>query len=185
MHTPKTRLSLHAGVPNKATTILNSFINDIFERIATEVFKLGVYSKNSSISSCWCKVPFRAARGTDLFRTSEDHMTIHRMLELLSSISDTILLFSLVLCPFPHLFLFHSLCPPLPSFFSSYLASPTKIPSFYPIKTHLACRPTPTFCDANPPHLRRKGHTCTIFLLVTHQRSAFVPTFITFFISFS
>ena len=117
MHTPKTRLSLHTGVPNKATTILNSFINDIFERIATEVFKLGVYSKNSSISSCRCKVPFRAARGTDLFRTSKDHMTIHRMLELLSSISNTILLFSLVLCPFPHLFLFHSLCPPLPSFF--------------------------------------------------------------------
>ena len=185
MHTPKTRLSLHAGVPNKATTILNSFINDIFERIATEVSKLGVYSKNSSISSCRCKVPFRAVCGTDLFRTSEDHMTIHRMLELLSSISNTILLFSLVLCPFPHLFLFHSLCPPLPSFFSSYSASPTKIPSFYPIKTHLACRPTPTFCDANPPCLRRKGHTCTIFLLVTHQRSAFVPTFITFFISFS
>lgn len=45
--------------------------------------------------------------------------------------------------------------------------------------------PNLTFCDANPPCLRRKGHTCTIPLLVTHQHLAFVPTFPTFFTSFS
>ncbi|KAN0105215.1 Histone-fold-containing protein, partial [Russula decolorans] len=31
--------------------ILNSFINDIFERIATEASKLAVYSKKSTIST--------------------------------------------------------------------------------------------------------------------------------------
>ncbi|KAG2740299.1 histone-fold-containing protein [Suillus brevipes Sb2] len=31
--------------------ILNSFVNDIFERIATEVSKLAAYSKKSTISS--------------------------------------------------------------------------------------------------------------------------------------
>ena len=36
--------------PNKAMTILNSFISDIFKRIATEASKLGVCSKNSTIS---------------------------------------------------------------------------------------------------------------------------------------
>ncbi|KAF6743703.1 histone-fold-containing protein [Ephemerocybe angulata] len=32
--------------------ILNSFVNDIFERIATEASKLAAYSKKSTISSC-------------------------------------------------------------------------------------------------------------------------------------
>ena len=36
--------------PNKAMTILNSFISDIFKCIATEASKLGVCSKNSTIS---------------------------------------------------------------------------------------------------------------------------------------
>ena len=38
--------------PNKAMTILNSFVSDIFECIATEASKLGACSKNSTISSC-------------------------------------------------------------------------------------------------------------------------------------
>ena len=39
------------GISNKAMLILNSFVNDIFERIATEASKLSQYSKRSTISS--------------------------------------------------------------------------------------------------------------------------------------
>ncbi|KAI0709292.1 histone-fold-containing protein, partial [Earliella scabrosa] len=39
------------GISNKAMAILNSFVNDIFERIATEASKLSSYSKKSTISS--------------------------------------------------------------------------------------------------------------------------------------
>jgi histone H2B len=39
------------GLSNKAMAILNSFVNDIFERIATEASKLASYSKKSTISS--------------------------------------------------------------------------------------------------------------------------------------
>ncbi|OSX61147.1 hypothetical protein POSPLADRAFT_1146008 [Postia placenta MAD-698-R-SB12] len=39
------------GISNKAMAILNSFVNDIFERIATEASKLASYSKKSTISS--------------------------------------------------------------------------------------------------------------------------------------
>ncbi|KAM5532048.1 hypothetical protein V8D89_014299 [Ganoderma adspersum] len=39
------------GISNKAMAILNSFVNDIFERIATEASKLSQYSKKSTISS--------------------------------------------------------------------------------------------------------------------------------------
>ncbi|KAL0080194.1 putative histone H2B.1 protein [Phycomyces blakesleeanus] len=39
------------GISNKAMSILNSFVNDIFERIATEASKLAAYSKRSTISS--------------------------------------------------------------------------------------------------------------------------------------
>ncbi|KAJ3779263.1 histone-fold-containing protein [Lentinula raphanica] len=39
------------GISNKAMAILNSFVNDIFERIATEASKLATYSKKSTISS--------------------------------------------------------------------------------------------------------------------------------------
>ncbi|EJD02302.1 histone-fold-containing protein [Fomitiporia mediterranea MF3/22] len=39
------------GISNKAMAILNSFVNDIFERIATEASKLAQYSKKSTISS--------------------------------------------------------------------------------------------------------------------------------------
>ncbi|KAI6019987.1 histone-fold-containing protein [Pisolithus orientalis] len=39
------------GISNKAMAILNSFVNDIFERIATEASKLAAYSKKSTISS--------------------------------------------------------------------------------------------------------------------------------------
>ncbi|KAF8610115.1 histone-fold-containing protein [Ceratobasidium sp. AG-I] len=39
------------GISNKAMAILNSFVNDIFERIAEEASKLASYSKKSTISS--------------------------------------------------------------------------------------------------------------------------------------
>jgi len=39
------------GISNKAMAILNSFVNDIFERIAEEASRLSQYSKKSTISS--------------------------------------------------------------------------------------------------------------------------------------
>ncbi|KAJ7860197.1 histone-fold-containing protein [Mycena leptocephala] len=39
------------GISNKAMAILNSFVNDIFERIASESSKLAKYNKKSTIGS--------------------------------------------------------------------------------------------------------------------------------------
>src|SRR6478609_3836311 len=39
------------GISNKAMAIMNSFVNDIFERIAAEASKLAAYNKRSTISS--------------------------------------------------------------------------------------------------------------------------------------
>jgi len=39
------------GISNKAMSIMNSFVNDIFERIANEAAKLATYNKRSTISS--------------------------------------------------------------------------------------------------------------------------------------
>ncbi|KAJ3281829.1 histone-fold-containing protein [Rhizoclosmatium globosum] len=39
------------GISNKAMSIMNSFVNDIFERIASEASKLAAYNKRSTISS--------------------------------------------------------------------------------------------------------------------------------------
>ncbi|KAF9218289.1 histone-fold-containing protein [Gyrodon lividus] len=39
------------GISNKGMAILNSFVNDLFERIANEASKLAGYSKKSTISS--------------------------------------------------------------------------------------------------------------------------------------
>jgi len=39
------------GISNKAMSILNSFVNDIFERVAGEASKLAAYNKKSTISS--------------------------------------------------------------------------------------------------------------------------------------
>ncbi|MBW0464218.1 hypothetical protein O181_003933 [Austropuccinia psidii MF-1] len=39
------------GISNKAMLIMNSFVNDIFERIAGEAAKLALYNKKSTISS--------------------------------------------------------------------------------------------------------------------------------------
>ncbi|KAJ3325262.1 histone H2B [Blyttiomyces sp. JEL0837] len=39
------------GISNQAMSIMNSFVNDIFERIASESSKLAAYNKRSTISS--------------------------------------------------------------------------------------------------------------------------------------
>ncbi|KAJ2484562.1 histone H2B [Coemansia sp. RSA 2050] len=39
------------GISNKAMSIMNSFVNDIFERIAAEASKLAAYNKKSTITS--------------------------------------------------------------------------------------------------------------------------------------
>ncbi|XP_065658865.1 probable histone H2B 4 [Hydra vulgaris] len=40
-----------AGVSSKAMTIMNSFVNDIFERISSEASRLSIQNKKSTISS--------------------------------------------------------------------------------------------------------------------------------------
>ena len=39
------------GISKKAMSIMNSFINDIFERVATEAGKLSRYNKKATLSS--------------------------------------------------------------------------------------------------------------------------------------
>uniref|UniRef100_A0A914Y7J9 Histone H2B n=1 Tax=Panagrolaimus superbus TaxID=310955 RepID=A0A914Y7J9_9BILA len=39
------------GVSSKAMSIMNSFVNDVFERIASEASRLAHYNKRSTISS--------------------------------------------------------------------------------------------------------------------------------------
>src|SRR5580704_1219636 len=39
------------GISSKAMSIMNSFVNDIFERIATESSRLSHYNKRSTITS--------------------------------------------------------------------------------------------------------------------------------------
>ena len=39
------------GISSRAMSIMNSFVNDIFERIAAEAARLGQYNKKSTISS--------------------------------------------------------------------------------------------------------------------------------------
>ena len=39
------------GISSKAMSIMNSFVNDIFERIATEASRLAHYNKKSTITS--------------------------------------------------------------------------------------------------------------------------------------
>ena len=39
------------GISKKSMSIMNSFINDVFERIATEAGKLGKYSGRATLSS--------------------------------------------------------------------------------------------------------------------------------------
>ncbi|XP_045105282.1 histone H2B-like [Portunus trituberculatus] len=45
------QVNLDTGVSSKALSIMNSFVNDIFERIAAEASRLAHYNKRSTISS--------------------------------------------------------------------------------------------------------------------------------------
>ncbi|KAJ7186373.1 histone H2b, partial [Mycena filopes] len=45
------QLFSNTGISDKAMTILNSFVNDIFKRIVSKASKLTQYSKKSTISS--------------------------------------------------------------------------------------------------------------------------------------
>ncbi|KAN0105125.1 Histone-fold-containing protein [Russula decolorans] len=68
--TPKTLAVATAGDDSKkkrrkAMAILNSFVNDMFERIATEASKLAAYSKKSTISSR--EIQTAISEGTNLF----------------------------------------------------------------------------------------------------------------------
>ena len=44
------------GVSSKAMSIMNSFVNDLFERIAAEASKLAHYNKRFDILSIWSVV---------------------------------------------------------------------------------------------------------------------------------
>lgn len=50
-HTVLKQVHPDTGISNRAMSILNSFVNDIFERVATEASKLAAYNKKSTISS--------------------------------------------------------------------------------------------------------------------------------------
>ncbi|GBP04813.1 Histone H2B [Eumeta japonica] len=43
------------GISSKAMSIMNSFVNDIFERIAAEASRLAHYNKRSTITSRRCR----------------------------------------------------------------------------------------------------------------------------------
>ncbi|XP_067878305.1 histone H2B 5-like [Heterodontus francisci] len=45
------QVHLDTGISSKAMSIMNSFVNDIFERIAGEASRLAHYNKRSTISS--------------------------------------------------------------------------------------------------------------------------------------
>eukprot|EP00116_Pleurobrachia_bachei_P013425 sb/3473687/ len=51
MHMVLTQVHPDTGVSSKAMSIMNSFVNDIFERIAGEASRLGHYNKRKTISS--------------------------------------------------------------------------------------------------------------------------------------
>ena len=47
----KLKVSKKSGVSSKAMSIMNSFVNDIFERIAGEASRLAHYNKRTTITS--------------------------------------------------------------------------------------------------------------------------------------
>jgi len=49
--TPATQVHPDTGISSKAMSILNSFINDIFEKIATETAQLARYNKKPTVTS--------------------------------------------------------------------------------------------------------------------------------------
>ena len=49
------------GISKRAMSIMNSFINDVFERIAVEASRLGRYNKKPTLSSSVCEIRFSIA----------------------------------------------------------------------------------------------------------------------------
>ncbi|KJA25478.1 hypothetical protein HYPSUDRAFT_134601 [Hypholoma sublateritium FD-334 SS-4] len=78
------------GISNKAMAILNSFVNDIFERIATEASKLAAYSKKSTISSREIQTSVRLILPGELAK--------HAISEGTKSVTSKYLLLSLANC---------------------------------------------------------------------------------------
>ena len=64
------------GISSKAMSIMNSFVNDIFERIAAKASRLAHYNKRSTITSakykqqsdCCCQVKWRSMRSVKVPR---------------------------------------------------------------------------------------------------------------------
>jgi histone H3/H4 len=86
------------GISNKAMAILNSFVNDIFERIATEASKLASYSKKSTISSREIQTAVRLILPGELAKHAISEGT-----KSVTSASFFFLLFNFVQSPNPSL----------------------------------------------------------------------------------
>jgi len=59
------------GISQKSMSILNSFVNDIFERIATEASKLAAYNKKSTISAREIQTAVRLILPGELAKSSQ------------------------------------------------------------------------------------------------------------------
>ena len=59
------------GISSKAMGIMNSLVNDIFERIATESSRLAHYNKKSTVSSREIQTAFRLLLPGELYCMAE------------------------------------------------------------------------------------------------------------------
>ncbi|KAJ4136684.1 histone H2B, partial [Fusarium falciforme] len=80
------------GISQKSMSILNSFINDIFERIATEASKLAAYNKKSTISAREIQTAVRLILPGELAKhaVSEGTESCYQVLFLYSSIMKSL-----------------------------------------------------------------------------------------------
>ena len=62
----------HTGVSSKAMSIMNSFVNDLFERIAAEASRLAHYNKRSTITSREIQTAVRLLRTEQRQKPSTD-----------------------------------------------------------------------------------------------------------------
>ena len=69
------------GVSSKAMSIMNSFVNDIFERIAAEASRLAHYNKRSTITSREIQTAVRLLLPGELAKhaVSEGHKGCHQV----------------------------------------------------------------------------------------------------------
>nr|BAC36440.1 unnamed protein product [Mus musculus] len=81
------------GISSKATGIMNSFVNDIFERIASEESRLAHYNKRSTITSREIRdgrAP-AAARGAGQARGVGRHKGCHQVHQLQNPVEQILL----------------------------------------------------------------------------------------------